>query len=225
MYRGWTQTDYQNKHYNINRKWLQRVQRMDTNRLPKQALQYKPKGRRNTGRPRKRWRDQLHLEDQGTGNTPNPSGTWWWWWRNYYHQWVEFWAVWILWTSLQPTSRECQTHFKSFLPSQLLSIQGRALHCVIRQLTSSSQERSRFREQLIVCCFELYGLDQLRVAGIFVRMQLWNTTTLSATSLMCHISVLEHTHCRSVEKCISFILKPLPPSQTVDIWCLGTTYS
>ena len=56
-------------------KWLQHVQRMDTNRLPKQALQYKPKGRRNIGRPRKRWRDQLHLEDQGTGKTPNPSGT------------------------------------------------------------------------------------------------------------------------------------------------------
>ena len=45
-------------------KWLQHIQRMDTNRLPKQALQYKPKGRRNIGRPRKRWRDQLHLEDQ-----------------------------------------------------------------------------------------------------------------------------------------------------------------
>jgi len=57
------------------KKRLQRVQRMETNRLPKQALQYKPKGRRNIGRPRKRWRDQLHLEDQGTGNTPNPSGT------------------------------------------------------------------------------------------------------------------------------------------------------
>ena len=55
-------------------KWLH-VQRMDTNRLPNQALQYKPKGRRNIGRPRKRWRDQLHLEDQETGNTPNPSGT------------------------------------------------------------------------------------------------------------------------------------------------------
>ena len=44
-------------------KWLQHVQRMDTNRIPKQALQYQPKGRRNIGRPRKRWRDQLHLED------------------------------------------------------------------------------------------------------------------------------------------------------------------
>ena len=48
-------------------KWLQHVQRMDTDRLPKQALQYQPKGRRNIGRPRKRWRDQPHLEDQGTG--------------------------------------------------------------------------------------------------------------------------------------------------------------
>ena len=48
-------------------KWLKHVQRMDTNRLPKQALKYKPNGRRNIGRPRKRWRDQLHLEDQGTG--------------------------------------------------------------------------------------------------------------------------------------------------------------
>jgi len=55
-------------------KWLQHVQRMDTDRIPKQALQYKPKERRNIGRPRKRWRDQL-LEDQGTGNTFNPSGT------------------------------------------------------------------------------------------------------------------------------------------------------
>ena len=43
------------------KKWIQHVQRMDTNRLPKQAQQYKPKGRRSIGRPKKRWRDQLHL--------------------------------------------------------------------------------------------------------------------------------------------------------------------
>jgi len=53
---------------------------MDTNRLPRQALHYRPKGLRNIGRPRNRWRDQLHFEDQGTGNMPNPSWTWWWWW-------------------------------------------------------------------------------------------------------------------------------------------------
>ena len=75
-------------------KWLQHVKRMDTNRLPKQALQYKPNGRRNIGRPRKRWRDQLQLEDQGTGNMPNPSGTWWWWW---------WWKIWIYWLSVTIT--------------------------------------------------------------------------------------------------------------------------
>jgi len=57
------------------KKWLQHVQRMDTNRIPKQELRYRPKGRRNIGRPKKRWRDQFHFQDQGTGNTPNPSGT------------------------------------------------------------------------------------------------------------------------------------------------------
>jgi len=51
------------------KKWLQHIQRMDTNMIPKQALQYKPKGRRQIGRPRKRWRDQFHFEDQRTGNT------------------------------------------------------------------------------------------------------------------------------------------------------------
>ena len=55
------------------KKWLQHVQRMDRNRIPKQTLQYRPKGRRNLGRPKKRWRDQLHLEDYGTENTPNTS--------------------------------------------------------------------------------------------------------------------------------------------------------
>jgi len=49
------------------------AQRMDTNRVPKYELQYKPKGRRNIGRPRMRWRDHIHFEDQGTRNTPNRS--------------------------------------------------------------------------------------------------------------------------------------------------------
>jgi len=39
------------KHY--QEKWVQHVQRMDTNRIPKQALQYQPKERRNIGRPRR----------------------------------------------------------------------------------------------------------------------------------------------------------------------------
>jgi N-dimethylarginine dimethylaminohydrolase len=45
-------------------KWLQHVERMDTNRIRKQALQYKPKERRNIGRPRKRWKDQFYFEDR-----------------------------------------------------------------------------------------------------------------------------------------------------------------
>jgi len=36
---------------------------MDTNRLPRQALRYRPEGRWDIGRPKKRWRDQLHFED------------------------------------------------------------------------------------------------------------------------------------------------------------------
>ena len=44
-------------------KWLQHIQRMDTNRIPKQVLQYKQKGRRHIGRPRKKWRDQFHFDD------------------------------------------------------------------------------------------------------------------------------------------------------------------
>jgi hypothetical protein len=36
-------------------------------------IQYKPKERRNIGRPRKRWSDQIHFEDQGRGNTSNSS--------------------------------------------------------------------------------------------------------------------------------------------------------
>ena len=83
------------------KKWLQHVQRMNTNWLPKQALKYKPKGRRNVG-PRKRWRDQLHLEDQGTGNTPKPSWTWWrWWW---------WWKSRLWWEPTPPPHTHTDTH-------------------------------------------------------------------------------------------------------------------
>jgi hypothetical protein len=42
--------------------WLQHVERMDTDRIPKQAPKYRPKGKRSIGRPGKRRKDQLHLE-------------------------------------------------------------------------------------------------------------------------------------------------------------------
>jgi hypothetical protein len=44
------------------REWLQHVERMGTDRIPKQALKCRPKGKRSIGRPKKRWKDQLHLE-------------------------------------------------------------------------------------------------------------------------------------------------------------------
>jgi hypothetical protein len=49
-------------------KWLQHIQKMNTNRIPKQALQYKSKGRRHIGRPRKRWKDQFRFEDTRNRN-------------------------------------------------------------------------------------------------------------------------------------------------------------
>jgi hypothetical protein len=35
--------------------WLGHVMRMEGERIPKRVLEWKPMGRRNTGRPRKRW--------------------------------------------------------------------------------------------------------------------------------------------------------------------------
>jgi hypothetical protein len=55
------------------REWLQHVERMDTGRVPKQTLKYRPKGKRSMGHPRNRWNDRLHLEGQRTGTTPNTS--------------------------------------------------------------------------------------------------------------------------------------------------------
>jgi hypothetical protein len=48
-------------------RWSSHLQRMDNSRLPKQAVLYKPRGRRDMGRPRKRW-----TADVGTGDSPIP---------------------------------------------------------------------------------------------------------------------------------------------------------
>ena len=41
------------------RNWLLHLQRMPLNRIPLKAYHYRPQGRRTTGRPKKRWREQL----------------------------------------------------------------------------------------------------------------------------------------------------------------------
>jgi len=45
--------------------WINHLERMDYTGLPKNALNYKPRGRRDHGRPRKRWQ----CVDAGTGQT------------------------------------------------------------------------------------------------------------------------------------------------------------
>jgi len=45
--------------------WINHLERTVNTRLPKHALNYKPRGRRDRGRPRKRWQ----RVDAGTGQT------------------------------------------------------------------------------------------------------------------------------------------------------------
>ena len=45
--------------------WIIHLERMDSTRLPKHALNHKPRGRRDRGCPRKRWQ----CVDAGTGQT------------------------------------------------------------------------------------------------------------------------------------------------------------
>ena len=48
-----------------NQNWINHLERKDSTRLPKHALNYKPRERRDHGRPRKRWQ----CVDAGTGQT------------------------------------------------------------------------------------------------------------------------------------------------------------
>ena len=52
--------DVRSKH---KQNWINHLERMDTIRMPKHALNYKPRGRRDRGRPRTRWQ----RVDAGTG--------------------------------------------------------------------------------------------------------------------------------------------------------------
>jgi hypothetical protein len=44
--------DVRSKH---KQNWINYLERMNKSRLPKHALNYKPRGKRDRGRPRKRW--------------------------------------------------------------------------------------------------------------------------------------------------------------------------
>ena len=44
---------------NYQEKWNQHVLRMPENRLPRKSLHYQPHGKRNLGRPYRRWKDHL----------------------------------------------------------------------------------------------------------------------------------------------------------------------
>ena len=54
--------DVRSKH---KRNWINHLERMDNTRLPKRALNYKSRGRRDRGRSRKRWQ----RVDAGTGQS------------------------------------------------------------------------------------------------------------------------------------------------------------
>jgi hypothetical protein len=48
-----------NEMQNYQVKWNQHVLRMPENRTPRKALQYRPQGKRDLGRPYCRWKDQF----------------------------------------------------------------------------------------------------------------------------------------------------------------------
>ena len=48
--------------------WLDHVMRMEGKRIPKRVLEWKPKGRRNRGRPKKRWFEDIEEDIQRKNN-------------------------------------------------------------------------------------------------------------------------------------------------------------
>jgi hypothetical protein len=45
--------------YQYRKNWKEHVDRMSSDRIPKLILKYQPKGKRNLGRPLKRWKDSV----------------------------------------------------------------------------------------------------------------------------------------------------------------------
>jgi hypothetical protein len=56
---------------NYQQNWLQRINRMENNRLRKLALRYEPQGKRDIDQPRRRWKEQdcLKANELRTGPT------------------------------------------------------------------------------------------------------------------------------------------------------------
>jgi hypothetical protein len=57
-------TPLEDKLCTYRHKWFQHVHRMEDNRLPKQLLNYHPKGRRQLGKPLKRLLDDMTAETE-----------------------------------------------------------------------------------------------------------------------------------------------------------------
>jgi hypothetical protein len=57
-------TPLEDKLCTYTRKWFQHVHIMEDNRLPKQLLNYHPKGRRRSGRPLERLLDHMTAETE-----------------------------------------------------------------------------------------------------------------------------------------------------------------
>jgi hypothetical protein len=75
------------------RNWIQHVNRMPSNRLPRVMKHYCRTGRRNHGRPMKRLLDTWDRNGSTSGPTTRQIWWWWWWWWiNYeyvvYHDYV-----------------------------------------------------------------------------------------------------------------------------------------
>jgi hypothetical protein len=45
--------------YQYRKNWKEHVERMSSDRIPKMILKYQPRGKRNLGRPLKRWKDSV----------------------------------------------------------------------------------------------------------------------------------------------------------------------